>query len=409
MGKTDFHCGETKAIQRQVGLVHLVVIGLLLFAAPVLAQRDLPGRPTPDPYPKGDPMRVPPAGASPSRPASHSPSGMPPSSVIEITSSLVELGENVKLLREFDTELLEAAKESSAVRYEVIMTDASDIRKIAIRLLRGLSLPRPAREAAADNKAPMATAEKLDASITALDEAIQVFMKSAVLKEPRTIDADLLSKAGADLEAIVRQSLNVRQHAEALAINGRSTSAQPMLTMAHLKSKLKPKTFLQLSIECNAWSVDELLNEPAELKGRGSVTIHNVEAQTKRHKLARPFVVPIEDCVDAEADEDAIDKGLQYAAIVKDFTSFEVKGRVFAYQVTYQIGFTKNGQITKRFEQPVSFYYVDEAGDGSFDILKGPVGLGLLPDWAKELARKRSKFSAASPRPNYSKPYPVII
>jgi len=313
---------------------------------------------------------------------------MPPSSVIEITSSLVELGENVRLLGEFDTELLKAAKESSPARYAVILTYAADIRKIAIRLLRGLSLPRPVRQAVADNKEPGPTQEKLDASITVLDEAIQIFMKNPVLKEPRTIDADLLSKVGADLEAIVSQSLKVRRQAETLASNGRSNKAQPTLATTHLKSKLKPNTLLQLSIECNAWSIEALLRESSELKGRASVTIRKVEAQMKRHKLARPLVVQIEDCVDAEADEDAIDKGLQYVAIVKDFTSFEVRGRVFAYQVTYQVGFTKNGQITKHFEQPVSFYYVDEAGDGGFDLLKRPVEFGLLPDWAQELARK---------------------
>ena len=64
------------------------------------------------------------------------------------------------------------------------------------------------------------------------------------------------------------------------------------------------------------------------------------------------------------------------------------RGRVFAYRVTYEIGFTRNARVAQRFNQPVSSYYVDEAGDGSFELLKGPVGLGLLPDWARELGRK---------------------
>jgi len=47
-----------------------------------------------------------------------------------------------------------------------------------------------------------------------------------------------------------------------------------------------------------------------------------------------------------------------------------------------------NGQIEKRFNPPVSFYYVDEAGDGDFELLRTPVELGLVPDWAKALALK---------------------
>lgn len=367
---------------------HLFVMILFLLGTPVLSSGQQ-GRPTPDPYPHRDPIRVPPAVDFPiSSPRSTAPRGMAPSSVIEIKSSLRDLDENIRLLRDFDTELLEAANGTPATGYGVIMADASDIRKIALRLLRSLSLPRPVQQAAPDKKGPAATAEQLEASIAALDEAIQAFMKNPVLKEPRTVDADLLSKAGTDLEAIVSRGTKVREQSEQLASNGGAATAQSVLTMTHLKSKLKPNTLLQLSLECDAWSMGELLSKPSELKGKGSITVLRVEAQTKRHQLVKRMVIPIEDCVDAEADENATDRSLQYAAIVKDFTSFEVKGRVFAYQVTYEIGFTRDGQITKRFQQPVSFYYVDETGDGSFDLLKGPLQFGLIPDWATELARK---------------------
>ena len=96
----------------------------------------------------------------------------------------------------------------------------------------------------------------------------------------------------------------------------------------------------------------------------------------------------IDDCVDGATYEKGIADKVQYVAIVKDFVSYEVKGKVFAYRVSYQIGFTRNGQLAKRYDQTVSFFYVDEAGDGGFELLTGPLAYGLVPDWAKELAQK---------------------
>ncbi len=66
----------------------------------------------------------------------------------------------------------------------------------------------------------------------------------------------------------------------------------------------------------------------------------------------------------------------------------EVKGRVFACPVPYKIGFSKNGKVGKSFNQIVSFYYLDEVGDGAFELLTRPVAFGLVPDWAKDLAQK---------------------
>jgi hypothetical protein len=166
-------------------------------------------------------------------------------------------------------------------------------------------------------------------------------------------------------------------------------NGKPLATPAHLKSKLKPTTTIQLTLECKAWTIDDLLGRPAEIKTRGSVKLDGIEARTQRHQLAQPVTIPIEDCVDAAADENASSDGLQYVAIVNDFTSFEVKGKVFAYQVTYQVGLTRNNRITRRFNSPVWFYYVDETSDGTFDLFKGSVTYGFMPDWARELGKKR--------------------
>lgn len=131
-----------------------------------------------------------------------------------------------------------------------------------------------------------------------------------------------------------------------------------------------------------------MLAKPSEVKGHGSVDI-GIAAQTKSHRLARELVLPIEDCVDGEADEEATANDLQYVAIARDFTSYEVKGKVFAFQIGYEIGLAKGGQVVKRLRFPVWFYYVDEAGDGTFELLRSSNSTGLVPDWVRELSGKR--------------------
>jgi hypothetical protein len=314
--------------------------------------------------------------------------GLPPSSVIEIKTSLAALKENVELMATIDVELLGAITAPSP-DYATIVTDASDIRRLAVRLLRNLALPRTQAQAARQDPGANVSAEQLSASVNTLDSAVQSFLKSPVLTQPRTVDAKQLSDAGADLETIVNRSASVQERAARLAIiGGVAKGGKTARTSASVPSRLKPKTSIQLTLDCDAWSVSELLARPSEVKGHGSINV-GVDAQTRSHRLAQELVLPIEDCVDGEADEEATASNMQYVVIARDFTSLEVKGRVFAYQVGYEIGLMKGGQIAKRLRLPIWFYYVDEAGDGTFELLRRSTQAGLVPDWAKELSGKR--------------------
>jgi len=202
-----------------------------------------------------------------------------------------------------------------------------------------------------------------------------------------------------DLEAIANQSVVVKEQAERLATaSEENRDVKPFITAAHLRSRLKPTTSVELMAECEVWSVDDLVGQPATVKGSGSVTIGGVKAHTQQHKLAQQLVVSIEDCVDADADENATSNDVQYAAIIRDFTSFEVEKKVFAYQVSYGIGWIRNGQIIKRFSQPVVFYYVDQTGDGTFELFKGSMAFDFFPDWAKGLARKTRSPQTRAPK-----------
>lgn len=366
------------------GLTALVGLLLLCGSAWGQSKGDISNRPPmPPPRPSSsiggpaDPLGFP--STRPNSPA------VPPSSVVEMKSSIIELKENVRLLEIINQELQGAVSSPSGPDYETVVTDATDISKLAIRLMRNLALPRG--EAKATPGAPTSTmsVEELRASIAALDSTVQKFLNDSVVMQARTVDAGQLTNVGSNLESMARLSSIVRKEAEDLAIVSASTKRAK--SSAHIKSRLKPSTSIQLTLECGAWSIGDLLKRTSQIKGRGWVNV-GVEAQTRRHQLNEQAILSIDDCVDGATYEKGIADKVQYVAIVRDFTSYEVKGRVFAYRVPYQIGFTKGGQLAERYSQTVSFYYVDEAGDGEFELLTGPVAFGLVPDWARELGQK---------------------
>jgi len=243
--------------------------------------------------------------------------------------------------------------------------------------LRGLSLPRDENEAAA---AKATSIEELKTSIATLDQAIEIFSESPIITDGHTIDARVLSGAAASLNLIIQLATAVRKDAHGLA-----QSSGVSIDDARIKSRLLPRMLLQFTLDCNAWSASAFLSQRSETSGRGTVDIANFKAQTVRHKLEQPLILNIDECISSEPDEG---EGFHFAAIVKDYISYGAKTRVFAYQVTYEIGLMKDGKITKRYHQPLSFYYVDSGESAAFELFRGPVPLGLVPDWAKEVTRK---------------------
>jgi hypothetical protein len=71
--------------------------------------------------------------------------------------------------------------------------------------------------------------------------------------------------------------------------------------------------------------------------------------------------------------------------------ALEASGKIFAYQVTYLLAETNEGQIVKSYPQPLSFYYVDATGEGDFGLFNGPMPLGLVPEWVRDLVNARKK------------------
>jgi hypothetical protein len=315
------------------------------------------------------------------------------SSMVTLKSTMTEMRENAQLLRIIDQELQDAVASSSAVDYDKVIIDASDMTKLAIRLMRNLALSRiEAKPLTGADQAPAVASIELRASIAALDSTVQTFLNDSMLTQPKTVEADQLTTVAANLESMARIADLVRREAEVLSASQKGAKK----SSSHAKSRLKPGSTIELTAECSVWTVADLLERPSQARGRESVNV-GIEAHSRRHVFAEEVVLPIDDCVDGATYERGLAEKLNYVAIVRDIVSYEVKDRVFAYRVPYTIGFSKNGKIVHRLAQLVYFIYVDEAGDGTFELLKGPAAFGLVPDWAKDLAQKRERFTSPNP------------
>src|SRR5437773_870505 len=70
--------------------------------------------------------------------------GLPPSSVVEIKTSVADLRTSLMLMQANSLELQQIERFTSS--YPIVVRNASDIIKLARGLLRGLSLPRDENE-----------------------------------------------------------------------------------------------------------------------------------------------------------------------------------------------------------------------------------------------------------------------
>ncbi len=163
-------------------------------------------------------------------------------------------------------------------------------------------------------------------------------------------------------------------------------SARIKATVYKIDRNSKPKKILTREwgvpvFNANVWKV--INAEPAIIEG--------VTVQTKRHQLKSERFKEIEDCpMTAEQLEefnneiaDDLRKVEKYYRIEK-FTTFEINGRIFAYEVPYGEVEVETG-MTSYGSQAV---YVDEDGSGYFKKRCATAWLEFLPEWVKFQAGK---------------------
>ncbi|MDQ3798557.1 MAG: hypothetical protein M3384_03830 [Acidobacteriota bacterium] len=123
--------------------------------------------------------------------------------------------------------------------------------------------------------------------------------------------------------------------------------------------------------------VTKIINAPSKI-------IDGIEVQTKLNELKPERLDVVESCDAGGWNADAADDGLDFD--VEKFTSYEFKGRIFAYEVDYRLIEEKDQY---EIGATIGGIYVDEEGNGNFKLRCGETELKKLPEWIKRLVKSR--------------------
>ena len=144
---------------------------------------------------------------------------------------------------------------------------------------------------------------------------------------------------------------------------------------------------IQRTVERSGWTIPVFADQVSEVKNGKPEIIEGVEVQVKVHKLKGEQLVYVESC-NPKVDKKLIANNKRRDFVVRGFKTYEIKGRVFAYDVAYYVLRAENGYIVERYGAAVSVHYVDEDGNGTFELRCRSMTLKSLPEWVKSLAAK---------------------
>ena len=284
-----------------------------------------------------------------------------------------QLRAQVSRLRAANTELQVIDSRTDA-DIENIGRHALEIHELALYLKTGLGLKTESNSA--ETKANAAE-DLLQREMSAIDRSITDFISNPASQQPHTVDAQLLSETVTILNELISSSSRLEQ----LAADRMSPKSRKKLAKLHAAAN-RESFFMQLDLECDLWTTDSFAARPGAVDKNGKLMIDKVRLDVRHHKLAQEEVIPLGDCA-AHGREQRKDE--LYSAAIKDFSSYEVKGRVVFYQATYRILLSKNGK-TRRAAEALYLYYIDWSGQGRFELDTSRTPLQSLPDWFKEVA-----------------------
>ncbi|HEX8735098.1 MAG TPA: hypothetical protein VF721_07250, partial [Pyrinomonadaceae bacterium] len=115
-----------------------------------------------------------------------------------------------------------------------------------------------------------------------------------------------------------------------------------------------------------------------------SKIIDGIEIQTKLNELKPERLDVVESCDAGRREDEATGTGLDFD--VEKFTSYEFKGRIFAFEVDYELIAEKDQY---EIGATIGRIYVDEEGNGNFKLRCSETELKKLPKWIKRLVKSR--------------------
>ncbi len=164
-------------------------------------------------------------------------------------------------------------------------------------------------------------------------------------------------------------------------------SARITATAQKIEKNTKPKKIIT-----REWGVPIFNDGVFKVINAEPQIIEGITVQTKLHQLKSERIDEIEDChksaeelekINSEMPDEIIDDDEYYT--IEKFTTYEINGRTFAFEVPYMEIETETEYIRGNGSQLI---YVDEDGSGFFKKRCGTAWLEPLPEWVKFQAGK---------------------
>lgn len=296
-------------------------------------------------------------------------------------------------LQSLTNDLRHAFSSNARPDYEALATNSTRVLRLAKCMQSETGLAQPA---SGESTAPLPTKQvfggDLPQLITALEKSVNEFANNPVTHQPKILDAQLIGEAALVLERIIFLGTELSSRAEALSRN--LGPGERIKSSARAKTNYKRPAFLQLTLNCGIWNPSVFSRQPAAVEKDGTVMIEGLKVQVNHHKLATRQLISLEDCMPCSFDEKAFAEGETYAALLKDFYSYEINGRRFAYGVAFEVVRIKQDKIKTQLFQPVVRMFIDPDGQGEFELAENNNPLSQLPLWVKGIGPHRWAVAA---------------
>jgi hypothetical protein len=134
----------------------------------------------------------------------------------QLQAVTAQLKQDFERLWSISQELIAATSTRTGPSYKYVLDETAEVRSRAGRLQNMLSLPRPEGKPKITKSKDPQNRQELHAAILQLSNVIVNFVTNPYFRKPKVFDAELVSKAGNDLEAIIELSRSLRNSSERL-------------------------------------------------------------------------------------------------------------------------------------------------------------------------------------------------
>ena len=302
--------------------------------------------------------------------------------IIHLRASAADLHRKIEHLQKTNADL-QSVSGRTTNDLQTILSRSEEIIDLVTALHDEMGLPAAEEKKTADNSVSY-TAQNLTDFMTLLNDSVKSFVDDPIAQNARTLDVKAISQTNEKLQRMIAVSSGLAALARVASGVKPSTHRKPGATKD--EASAARMAYLQLNLDCDLWKPEMFTTAAAKVKSWRKLTINGVKLQVNYHRLSRDQITPLNECAWRPPVVGFVSPET-YSVAINEFLSYEVNGKVLAYQPTYTVWRTRNGK-SDRLDQRLYLYFIDEGGRGAFDLYTGNKPLTEIPDWAREASAK---------------------